>query len=578
MDSQHSPGELQWVQQLDSLAFSESPVGPSTENNTWEDDREDCGSMHNFYDCNNNNNNNSRSDDGNGDDDDEQSLAGENIWNGADSGNCDIDQEDVVDMDADYHRQQSFENGNIGNGLSHVPTSTLPGAEIVCMEPYEDSEAVERKEQLKPYMIGSRCQTQDRIIEIKQADDPPRRTEETGKHDEMPVSDDRGEEESAAQSIEGDVEQQGERYGDENGWMDERVDDNPPAWNQGRPALQLSGDGVDECCGSVTASADEPCPSRRPRHPHEAPDFERSDSDLDASPNRDEERRWFSRQVDPVTRPLHGRTRLSLDKERRRLDRLPRSQRLRQVKGHPLGGMTLQELEDRRLLDVGIGEIARRVQNTKKRRGRAHQEDSDLLRRSARLLRRAQRERDARYALEISQNHTRALTSLHHSFGSGRQTGRIRRGRQRPASASRDCHRLASLSTSIDSMEQEIWTNAHPGKPRPVAKRRYINEAAPVNVGLYSGGGTKCSLKQRRPMSAKPAIPCGSDWESGRTKTRRRDGNSSNFDEDRRAHLEETGHAVQGDELDSALISSKFVDLSPHEIVEYTNEEESPFK
>lgn len=577
MDLQHSPGELQWVQQLDSLAFSESPVGPSTENNTCEDDREDCGSMHNFYDKNNN----SRSDGDNDDEDDEESLAGENIWNGAGagSGNCGIDQEDVVDMnvDVDYRRQQSFKNENMSNDRSHVPTNILPtnilpGVEIVSTEPYEDREAVECKEQLKPYMIGSRCQTQDKIIEIKQADDPPRGIEETGKHD------DRGEEESAAQSTEGDVEQQREKNGDGNGWIDERVDGNPPAWHQDRPALQRPTDGVDECCVSVSASADEHCPPRRARQPRESPDFERSDSDLDDSSNMNEERRWPSRQVDPVIRPLHGRTRLSLDRERRRLDRLPRSQRLRLVKGHPLGGMTLQELEDRRLLDVGIGEIARRVQNTKKRSGRVHQEDSDLLRRSARLLRRAQRERDARYALEIGQNHNRTLTSVHHSFGSGRQTGRIRRGRQRPASASRDRHRLASLSTSIDPVEHEIWTNAHPGKPRPVDKRRYTNEAAPVNFGHYSGGGTKCSLKQRRPMSAKPAIPCGSDWQSGRTKPRRREDDSSNFDEDRRADVEETGHVVQGDELDSALISSNLVDLSPHEIVEYTNEEESPFK
>lgn len=559
---------------MDSLAFSESPVGPSTGNNTCEDDREECGLMHNFYD-----NNKTRSDDDDdGDDDDEQSLAGENIWNGNGSGNCNIDQENVAEMDADYRRQQSFENENISDGRSHIPTSTLPGAERVCMEPYEDQEAVECKEQLKPYMIGSRGQTQDRVIDIEQADGPPQRIEEIGEHDEMPVSDDRGEEESAAQSMEGDVEKQGERNGDENRWVDERGDDNPPVWDQDRPARIISGDGVDECCGSVSASVDENSPPRRARHPREAPDLERSDSDLDAGLSRDEDRRWSSRQLDPVIRPVLRRTRLSLDRERRRLDRLPRSQRLRQVKGHPLGGMTLQELEDRRLLDVGIGEITRRLQNTKTRSGRVRQEDSDLLRRSARLLRRAQRERDARYALEKGQDHTRTLTSIQHSFSSGRQAASTRRGRQRPASAARDPHRLRSFSTSIDSVEQEIWTNAHPGRPRPVDRRSYINEGAPVNVGLYSGGGTKCCLKQRRPMSAKPAIPCGSGWESGITKTRCRDGDSSNFDEDRRAHLGETEHADQEHELDSTPIRSKLVDLSPHEIVEYTNEEESPFK
>ncbi|CAM9419770.1 unnamed protein product, partial [Phaeothamnion confervicola] len=44
------------------------------------------------------------------------------------------------------------------------------------------------------------------------------------------------------------------------------------------------------------------------------------------------------------------RPRSGLRSERRRLDRAPRGERLRRKRGHPLGGMTLLELEERHLL------------------------------------------------------------------------------------------------------------------------------------------------------------------------------------------------------------------------------------
>ncbi|CAM9173841.1 unnamed protein product, partial [Chrysoparadoxa australica] len=76
--------------------------------------------------------------------------------------------------------------------------------------------------------------------------------------------------------------------------------------------------------------------------------------------------------------PQRVRERAGINRERRRLDRLSRRERLQRIRGHPLGGMTLLELENLGLLDVAIGEMT--GHNISGKRGRGPEQ-----RRSARL-------------------------------------------------------------------------------------------------------------------------------------------------------------------------------------------------
>ncbi|CAN0269083.1 unnamed protein product, partial [Ectocarpus sp. 8 AP-2014] len=349
-----------------------------------------------------------------------------------------------------------------------------------------------------------------------------------------------------------------------------------PAWDQGRPAEFDGGSGgLDhEDFGQSSrsdSSADEQgmvSPHLQdPQHLREAaflPDYDRvedDDTDTDVKTDSDsssggdgqgalqspslstcrgrEESQSFSRTV-------RRRTRLSLDRERRRLDRVPRSQRLSQVRGHPLGGMTLLQLEERHLLDVGIGQMTRQLA---RRRGRGggdggggvRQSNEDLLRRSARLIRRAQEERDSRFmignaaAYHPSSRYLGGDTRFSNAFrdeswdgdaggrsqsaGGRKGGGSTKRRSRRPASASRDrgSRRLMSSSFSHEPTGGGTRDRAYSTSDynRQAWGRTLEAEAPPM--GLYSGGGTRCSLKQRRPLSAKPALTSG--WEPGRART-----------------------------------------------------------
>lgn len=328
------------------------------------------------------------------------------------------------------------------------------------------------------------------------------------------------------------------------------------------------------------------------------------------------------RDESPFSREVRRRTRRSLGRERRRLDRVPRSQRLSKVKGHPLGGMTLLQLEERHLLDIGIGQMARRLEKRQGRRGRGvRQSNEDLLRRSARLLRRAQEERDARISVENARDFYHS--SRHSSGGeslpsraprnktSGNGVARPRsaggegakRRSGRPSSASRDRSSSCRFVSSSPSLEpgrggtrDRAYTASDCSRPIQVDTwGRALDDVPPV--GLYSGGGTRCSLKQRRPMSAKPALTCGSGWEPGRARTRGRgssrgsggggNGNSrwDCFEGGDRGGASFRGGewAAVGDvggrgEDDEGSDYSDMSDLSAQGIVEYTDEEEGPFK
>lgn len=329
----------------------------------------------------------------------------------------------------------------------------------------------------------------------------------------------------------------------------------------------------------------------------------------------------------PSFRVVRRRTRRSVDRERRRLDRVPRSQRLSQVKGHPLGGMTLLELEERRLLDVGIGQMARQLAKHRGWRGRhggvgARQSNEDLLRRSARLLRRAQEQRDARFSVDSKRDFyhssrsgsgndpsSRPSRDTRDGIGGARQQfstaerreGGPRRNDRRPASASRS-HSRRSMSSSFaaepaDRIARDRgYTTSDYSRPDRADTWRGGLEGDAPPVGLYSGGGTRCSLKQRRPMSAKPALTCGSGWEPGRVregyrrgKTRRRSGGSGvrwdHFQVNDAGGTSFSGGvravrgAVAGRGGDDCVSDySDMSDLSPQGIVDYTDDEEGPFK
>ncbi|CAM9384131.1 unnamed protein product, partial [Choristocarpus tenellus] len=262
-----------------------------------------------------------------------------------------------------------------------------------------------------------------------------------------------------------------------------------------------------------------------------------------------------------------------LDKQRRRLDRIPRSQRLQQVRGHPLGGMTLLELEDMHLLDVGIGEmtglLARKIE-----RGVTRCE-ADLLRRSARLGRRAHAEREARSSLEKKWHCVNSDRNL--IFGdsatissSAYGQSKPRRGRpvnRRPASANRErSNQWTNMPTSLDkhvvASRERGWSDAGiSGSPL---------------VGLYSGGGERCSLRSRRPTSAKPTLFRGSGWEPGKSRVTRRSCdqqgalNANNGD-----RIEQSDCFL--DNTRSEKDDSELSEQSHHGIIDCGDEEDDPF-
>ncbi|CAN0233885.1 unnamed protein product, partial [Ectocarpus sp. 12 AP-2014] len=431
---------------------------------------------------------------------------------------------------------------------------------------------------------------------------------------------------------------------DDHNAIDDVGEEFAPAWDQGRPAEFDGGSGgLDHEDFGMSSRSDSSADEQGmvsphledPRHLREAaflPEYDRvedDDTDTDVKTDSDsssdgdgqgalqspslstgrgrEESQSFSRAV-------RRRTRLSLDRERRRLDRVPRSQRLSQVRGHPLGGMTLLQLEERHLLDVGIGQMTRQLA---RRRGRGgggggggvRQSNEDLLRRSARLIRRAQEERDSRFmmgnaaAFHPGSRYAGGDTRFSNTFrdeswdrdargrsqsaGGRKRGGSTRRRSRRPASASRDrgSRRLMSSSFSHEPTGGGTRDRAYSTSDynRQAWGRTLEGEAPPM--GLYSGGGTRCSLKQRRPLSAKPALTSG--WEPGRARTRGRGGIGDgwdHFDEDDRRAVHSRGErravrAEAGDRSneDGGLDYSDMSDVSPHGIVEYTDEEEGPF-
>lgn len=442
-----------------------------------------------------------------------------------------------------------------------------------------------------------------------------------------------------------------DRGEDGGGWADDDEADFAPAWDQGRPAefdsdSDSAGYGGIDQVSRTGSSVDEEgrlLPYRRDRQRRRegdvSPDFDtrengRSNMDLRSGGGDGSGSSRSSNEEDidglvgpqlpnnrgrgesPSSRVVRRRTKLSLDRERRRLDRVPRSQRLSQVKGHPLGGMTLLQLEERHLLDVGIGQMTRQLA---KRRGRgrgggsrgAQQLNEDLLRRSARLLRRAQEERDARFCFE----HARDFYYSRHTGGGGNSTpfsrascdksngggtgprsareGSKKRDR-RPASASRDrsSRRLVSSSCSLEhaggGTRDRAYTTSDYSRPTQTETWGCTLEGEAPPVGLYSGGGMRCSLKQRRPMSAKPALTCGSGWEPGRAKTRGHDSGRENGggsdtrwdsveDEDDPRGTLSRNLRGRGEEDEESGYSDVW-DINPQGIVEYTDEEEGPFK
>lgn len=339
---------------------------------------------------------------------------------------------------------------------------------------------------------------------------------------------------------------------DEHVWVEDDGDF-APEWDRGQP---LCRDDVntrrDSWRGSESQAARRPS-SQYDRHQ------EASISGPESKVGFGDEASDVSLVEQPPSRYDHRRARSSLVRERQRLDRLPRSQRLSEVKGHPLGGMTLLELEEKNLVDVGIGEMTRLLAQ---RGNRAPQRsDADLLRRSARLLRRAQKERKI--------PPTPAGNQRGEPIPDAPTKGKKRPATRRPASASRDPH------TWDPRGNPNLVKGAGGRRPGGVNFREGVR-GPDLQVGLYSGGGARCRLVHKRPLSAKPALTCGSGWHPGRRRPRR--GPSGHHKANGAPGTEYGGQstsAVRGS-LDSG--SSDVSDLSLHGIVEYDDEEEGPFK
>ncbi|CAM9471770.1 unnamed protein product [Scytosiphon promiscuus] len=286
--------------------------------------------------------------------------------------------------------------------------------------------------------------------------------------------------------------------------------------------------------------------------------------------------------------------------------------------------MTLLELEERRLLDVGIGQMARQLAKHRGWRGpngggRARQSNEDLLRRSARLLRRAQDKRDARFSVDSKRDFYQSSRSgsagnpssrscrdisnagaraRPQSSTSGRREGGPRGKVRRPASASRGYSR-SSMSPSFAPEPADLiardrgYTTSDNSGPHPTDGWRGTLDGDAPPVGLYSGGGTRCSLKQRRPMSAKPALTCGSGWKPGKLRAgcrRSEDRTNSEVGRGQWDHFDDArgtafrgggrvaggtwgGRGVEDTESDYSDMS----DLSPQGIVDYNDDEEGPF-
>lgn len=662
---EHPPEDVSWVQPTESLAFSVSPVVSSGSNNA-RDQENDAGRKSFSL---------SSRDGGDRGDEEDPPLRGEYIGAGDCEGNAGgVDYQRSVSEPAahslpeptnvaagDALRRESLVDSNeghysTGRGINNPPP--LASDVMIDGDYQEDTEfggfahapphaqqepwgQQQEQEQCHDNMI---VDERERALGhlAPQAD----RTGDEGRPWQI--------EEQAGGFLPEQHWEEESRDGDGEEWADDGGEDFAPAWDQGRPADFPGGsDGVvseqedteqvsrmdDSCEDEQGRLCSHQHGQRRPRRTPGRRGFGRGDegsSDMDVRSGSDNSSTLSSEDVDDrVDPPQHSsrgrsesqsyrvvrrRTRVSLDRERRRLDRVPRSQRLSQVKGHPLGGMTLLQLEERHLLDVGIGQMTRQLA---KRRGRrasdgkrgARQSNEDLLRRSARLLRRAQEERDARFLAENARDFYHSSTHAGDesppsrvfrdtTIGDGgaglRSSGEegARKRGQRPASASRDrsCRRFTSsysLEPSGGNTRDRAYTTSDFSRPTQTDAWGRALEGEVPPVGLYSGGGTRCSLKQRRPMSAKPALTSG--WEPGRARTRDRDNGRGGgggagsrcdrFEDDgsREAGFRGRGGAASGElrrhgEGDEGLDYSDVSDLSRQGIVEYTDEEEGPFK
>lgn len=655
---EHPPEDVSWVQPTESLAFSVSPVVSSGSNNA-RGEEYDAGRKSFSI----------SSRDGDRGDEEDPPLIGEYI--GADDdceGNADNVDDAKINIPAApsppetttpageaLPRESLLDGSNEGlSSTGHGSNSPPPlASDVTDTEPGSLTHS-------PPYAQQEPCgqqQEQDQSHEHMAVEERERVLGRVGPEADRTGGEERSRqiEEQAAGFLPQQHWEDESRDGHQEEWAEEWADDDgedfAPAWDQGRPAYFHTGsDGViseqedteqisrmdsseDEEVGLSSHQHGQQRPRRTPgRRGFDGDDEGRSDMDVRSEsdnsihsnegvddlvdePQHSSRGRWES----PSYRMVRRRTRVSLDRERRRLDRVPRSQRLSQVKGHPLGGMTLLQLEERHLLDVGIGQMTRQLA---KRRGRggsdggrgARQSNEDLLRRSARLLRRAQEERDARFSAENARDFYHGVQASggfppsrgfcdRSNGGSGAgprssgEEGAKKRGR-RPASASRDrsCRRFTpsySLEPSGGSARDRAHTTSDFGRPIETDAWGRALEGDVPPVGLYSGGGTRCSLQQRRPMSAKPALTSG--WEPGTARTQGRgDGRGSGggagsrwdrFEDDRSREVgfhgrggaacgELRGHGGGAEGLDYSDMS----DLSPQGIVEYTDEEEGPFK
>lgn len=580
----HPPEDVCWVHPTDSLAFSVSPAGPSTSNsarggsnNLDEEDK--------FF-------NKSRDEET----DEDRPLMGEYIWDagGGGGGGNGGALDDERRVETPLLRNERSRRSVDDQGFSSVPgrlPSPRNGPTNDGRSGGDDGDTAHSS----LYAMGQSWEPrQDEGMEHERSLESPRGMDEDT-YNSVGISDSEGEEgpqrhdprasDDSPRQEERDAFDQGEGWADN----DNGVEHLAPAWDEGRSA-ECDGEESDNSQLSRSDPLDEArAASRGQNQSHEASSeyyTGGSDRGMDAayyySSNEavggvEPSLVGHESSLYPVTR---RRTRSSLDRERRRLDRVPRSQRLNQVKGHPLGGMTLLELEERHLLDVGIGQMARQLEN-RRAAGGVRRPDADLLRRSARLLRRAQEDRDARSFFEDNDGFRKHGATSSHSRDSTRSAGSrgAARGRskgiRRPASASRDRRHLTPSSLSLESEENIAWARGSEHGQKQTDGRRYTAEGDPL-VGLYSGGGAKCSLQQRRPMSAKPALTCGSGWEPGRTNVADRTGERRDC-EHARGRGDGAARAGVG-KLEGGYGGSDMSDLSPQGIVEYTDEEEGPFK
>lgn len=574
--------ELGWaLQPTDSLAFSVSPVGPSTINtNTVQKE----GGQKNFAYT-------SASSQGDNDDDDDQPLVGEFIWGDA-FGNGQRPEEGGDEVDHRYFlAAKGLSPHGHGEGESDTRSRVSRDREeddlresLSCRLKCEDSRASQDNSEGDAFNHDDRTNVVGRFpVGMDEADEgkQERRRLDDGGHQEHIEAPPRGREYPA-------YERDGMLH--KQGWVDhgefENFEEFAPAPDQGRPAVDSVYRFPEHSQGTSTPKeylADyEPSSAHRQIQRHHGHGFAVGSDDV----LHDESSEMSLSEEVPTPLSVRRRTRSSLHRERRNLDRIPRSQRLSRVRGHPLGGMTLLELEERHLLDVGIGQMTRLLaQGYDKRQRRA---DADLLRRSARLLRRTQEEREAR--LSFGDSH-RTNSSRWHTNSSavrdGSNRGAIGQGVRedgRPASASRGRPRAQPSSFSIGSDDSMCWVRATARNSRPRSTDRSTRMGGGTSpVGLYSGGGARCSLRRRRPTSAKPTLSCGSGWEPGQRRSRRGQENSGRRDSGSsskgggfggRAN-DRTNDSVRG--LEEAECSD-LSDLSPHGIVEYDDEEEGPFK